>query len=287
MHTVQAKSILSQSNGMNIYRGCSHGCIYCDSRSLCYQMNHVFEDIEVKSNAPELLDAALRSKRSKCMIGTGSMTDPYLHLEAQLGLTRRCLEVISRHGFGATVLTKSPMVLRDLDILEGIHSQTKAVVQMTLTTADSDLCRLLEPNVAVTEQRVEALQTFRDHGIPTVVWMTPILPFINDTEDNLRRLLRWCVDVGVRGILLFDFGVTLRAGSRDYFYSQLDRRFPGMRRAYEQTYGESYALTSPNAPTLWRIFEEECDRHKILTGQDAVFSYLHELPSSFEQQSFL
>lgn len=145
MHKVQAKAILSAKNGMNIYRGCQHGCIYCDARSTCYQMNHVFEDIEVKENAPQLLEAALKRKRKKCMIGTGSMSDPYMPLEMELNLTRQCAELIERYGFGLTVLTKSDNVLRDLDLFRRINAKTKCVIQMTLTTMDDVLSRKIEP----------------------------------------------------------------------------------------------------------------------------------------------
>ena len=193
MHFVDAKGILSAQNGMNLYRGCTHGCIYCDSRSKCYQINHPFEDIEVKRNAPELLEQVLRSKRKKCMIGTGSMCDPYMHCEEELCLTRRCLEMIDRYGYGLAIQTKSDRILRDLDLLKHINQQAKCVVQMTLTTYDEDLCRILEPNVCTTKRRFEVLEIMRENGIPTVVWMTPILPFINDTPENINGLLDYCV----------------------------------------------------------------------------------------------
>ena len=185
MHEVEAKGILSAQNGMNIYWGCSHGCIYCDARSTCYQMEHPFEDIEVKINAPMLLEQALRKKRKRCMIGTGSMSDPYLHLEEKLGLTRRCIELIDAYGFGLVIQTKSDLILRDLDLLKSINQKTKCVVQMTLTTFDEMLCKKLEPNVCTTARRIEVLNIMKEEGIPTVVWMTPILPFINDTKDNI------------------------------------------------------------------------------------------------------
>ena len=188
MHFVQAKGILSQNNGMNIYRGCSHGCIYCDSRSRCYGFTHAFEDIEVKKNAPELLEQALRSKRHKCMIGTGAMCDPYLPAEKELQLTRKCLELIDRYEYGVTVLTKSNLVLRDLDLLQSINKKAKAVVQMTLTTYDEELCRKIEPHVSTTRERFEVLMRCKELGIPTLVWMTPILPFINDTRENIEDL---------------------------------------------------------------------------------------------------
>ena len=242
MHFVDAKGILSGNDGhwgMNIYRGCSHGCIYCDSRSRCYQFTHPFEDIEVKQNAPELLEAALRSKRKKCMIATGSMSDPYMHCEEKLRLTRKCLEIILRYGFGATLLTKSDRVLLDMDLLEEIHRKTKCVVQMTLTTYDDDLCRIVEPNVCTTRRRIEVLEEMRHRGIPTVVWLTPILPFINDTEDNIKAILAECIRVGVKGIICFDMGLTLREGDREYYYAALDKSFPGRKKGYIQRYANA------------------------------------------------
>lgn len=206
MHYVTAKGILSAHNGMNLYRGCQHGCIYCDARSQCYQMNHVFEDIEVKENAMELLERALKAKRKPCMIGTGAMTDPYIPLEEQLCMTRSALERIEKYGFGVTVLTKSDRVLRDLDILSRINSRTKAVVQITLTTMDDALCKLIEPNVSVTSARIRALHTLREAGIPTVVWLCPLLPFINDTRENVQGILDACAGAGVKGIINFGMG---------------------------------------------------------------------------------
>ena len=189
MHYVKVKGILSAKNGINLYRGCSHGCIYCDSRSKCYGMEHDFEDIEVKENALELLEEALRRKRRKCMIGTGSMTDPYLPLETKLEYTKKTLELVLRYGFGVTLITKSARVLRDLELLKRINDKTKCVVQMTLTSADEELCKKIEPHVSTTRERFEALKKLRAAGIPTVVWLCPILPFINDTEENLSAIL--------------------------------------------------------------------------------------------------
>lgn len=189
MHYVKAKGILSAKNAMNLYRGCSHGCIYCDSRSTCYHMAHDFEDIEVKVNAIELLEKALGQKRKKCMIGTGSMTDPYIPLEEEIEHVRKALTLADKYEFGFTLITKSNLILRDLDLLTSINEKTKCVVQMTLTTYDEDLCKKLEPNVSTTAERFEVLKRMRDAGIPTVVWLCPILPFINDTEENIRGVL--------------------------------------------------------------------------------------------------
>lgn len=217
MHFVEAKGILSSNNGMNIYRGCTHGCIYCDSRSNCYGFTHEFEDIEVKANAPQLLEKALKSKRKKCMIGTGAMCDPYLQAEEKLKLTRRCLELIDKYEYGVAIQTKSTRILRDMDILKSINAKAKAVVQMTMTTYDETLCKILEPNVSTTHERFEALMQFKKAGIPTVVWLTPILPFINDTKENINGILDYCMEAGVKGIICFNMGVTLRDGDREYF----------------------------------------------------------------------
>ncbi len=275
MHDKDAKTLLSAQNGMNLYRGCTHGCIYCDSRSACYGMEHPFEDVEVKRNAPALLEAALRSRRRRCMIGTGAMSDPYQPLEETEQLTRRSLELVERYGFGFTVLTKSDRVLRDLDLLRAVNRATKCVVQMTLTTFDESLCRIVEPNVCTTARRIETLHCLREAGIPTVVWLCPILPFLNDTEENLRGILRACFSAGVRGILNFGMGVTMREGNREYFYQSLDRHFPGLSDRYRRVFGDSYSCASPNHPALMRIYEDECCAHGVLHDTEEIFAYLH------------
>lgn len=278
MHFVDAKGILSARNGMNIYRGCTHGCIYCDSRSRCYGFTHSFEDIEVKRNAPALLEQKLRSKRKKCMIGTGAMCDPYLHCEEELRLTRACLEIIDRYGFGVSVLTKSDRILRDMDLLGSIQEKSKAVAQMTLTTWDDRLCRIIEPEVCVTSRRLEVLRTMKEAGIPTVVWMTPLLPFINDTKENLEGILEGCLEAGVKGILCFGMGLTLREGNREYFYQALDRHFPGLRREYQRRYGNAYELPSPRHRELQQIFDDTCAKAGILYQPEDIFAYLREFP---------
>ena len=281
MHFVDAKGILTSrmsASGMNIYRGCSHGCIYCDSRSLCYQFTHSFEDIEVKQNAPALLEKALRSKRKKCMIGTGSMSDPYMHCEEQLRLTRSCLEIILQYGFGATVITKSDRILRDLDLLEAINRNTKCVVQMTLTTWDSQLCGILEPHVCNTQRRVEVLREMQRRGIPTLVWLTPILPFINDTEENILPILEACAEAGVKGVICFNAGMTLRDGNREYYYEALDRYFPGLKEKYIHTYGNAYEVPSPDSGKLMRLFHSFCESSGMMHSPDECFAYLSEFP---------
>ena len=285
MHFVEAKGILSSNNGMNIYRGCTHGCIYCDSRSKCYGFTHEFEDIEVKINAPQLLEKALKSKRKKCMIGTGAMCDPYLHIEENLKLTRKCLELIDQYEYGVAVQTKSTRVLRDMDLLKSINDKTKAVVQMTMTTYDETLCKILEPNVSTTKERFETLLQFKEAGIPTVVWLTPILPLINDTEENIRGILEYCVEAGVKGIICFGMGVTLRDGNREYFYKALDKHFPGIKNKYIRTYGNAYDIPSPNNKKLLEIFKEVCEKNGMMYQIKECFQYLHEFPEKYEQMS--
>ncbi len=288
MHFVEAKGILTGKLGhvgMNVYRGCSHGCIYCDSRSTCYQFTHPFEDIEVKQNAPELLERALRSKRHKCMIGTGAMSDPYMHIEEKLRITRRCLEIIRDYEFGATILTKSDRILQDIDLLDEINQRAKCVAQMTLTTYDDDLCKILEPHVCNTKRRIEVLEIMRQRGIPTMVWMGPILPFINDTEENVKAILEACVRVGVKGIVCFGMGLTLRDGDRQYYYAALDKHFPGMKERYIERYGLDYNLPSPNEPALMKLLIDTCETNGILYKPDDCFQYLADLPERYEQMS--
>ena len=284
MHFVQAKGILSSGNSMNIYRGCTHGCIYCDARSTCYQFDHSFEDVAVKRNAPELLEQALRRKRTPCMIATGYISDPYLPYETELALTRQCLSVIARYGFGLAIQTKSDRILRDLDLLRQSHRRAKCVVQMTLTTHDEDLCRILEPHVCTTARRLEVLRRLHAEGIPTVVWLSPLLPRINDTEENLRGILDGCIQAGVRGILCFNIGVTLRSGDREYYYRKMDEHFPSLRPWYERRYGEAYQVVSDNNARLMPLFHQICEEHGILHDPEAIFSYLREFESNLSGQ---
>ncbi len=290
MKKITVKKILTSNNGtgINAYRGCTHGCIYCDSRSTCYHTPVPFEDIEVKENAPNLLEKELSAKRKKTMIGTGSMCDPYMPIEKDLMITRKCLEIIENHGFGATVLTKSNLVLRDFDILERISKKTKAVLQMTLTTANDDICRIIEPNVCPTSEREKVLLEAKRRGIPTVVWLTPFLPFINDTEKNIDSLLETCKKASVKGIVIWNIGVTLRDGDREYFYEKLDEHFPGLRRQYEKRYGNSYNVESPKSSHLMKKIRTFSQENNIMYKTDEVFSYLMTLdePDPFNEFDF-
>lgn len=285
MHTVKAKALLNRWNSMNVYRGCQHGCVYCDSRSVCYRFTHPFEDVEVKENAPELLEDVLRSRRKRSVIGSGSMADPYQPLERDLQLTRRCLELLDRYGFGSTVITKSDLVLRDLELFASIHDRAKSVLQMTLTVADDALSRRLEPNVCTTTRRYEVLKAFQARGIPTVVWMTPLLPYLTDTTENVRTILDYCADAGVKGIVCFNMGMTLREGDREYYYAALDRLFPGLSEVYRAKYGNAYEVLSERSGELTRLFHETCEARDILHDPEACFRYIAELPEKYAQTS--
>lgn len=282
MHYVTSKSILSAKNGMNLYRGCTHGCIYCDSRSEIYGMDHRFEDIAVKQNSIELLKKELR-KRPKAMVGTGAMTDPYVPLEKHLGYVRKSLELIYKYGFGFTCITKSDLVLRDMELLRKINEKSRVVIQMTLTTADDDLCRILEPHVCPTSRRVEVLKTLRDAGIPTVVWLCPILPHINDTEDNINGIIDCCIDSDVKGILCHGMGLTLRNGNREYFYSKLDEHFPGLKEKYIAEYGNAYSIPSPKDKKLMAIFRRRTSKAGIMNEWSEIFEFLYEFPEDSYQ----
>ncbi|MDC7124219.1 MAG: radical SAM protein [Spirochaetales bacterium] len=274
MHLKKYKGILSAQNGMNISRGCLHGCIYCDSRSICYQINHDFEDVEIKVNAPELLEEALRKKRKKCMIGTGAMSDPYIPIPENLKKIRQCLEIIEKYGFGLSILTKSNLILRDLDILKKINKKAKCVVQMTLTTYDEELCKIIEPNVATTKERFKVLKIMRENGIETVVWVCPILPYINDTPENINGIMDYCIEAEVNAILVFNMGMTLREGDREYYYKKLDQHFPGLKEQYKKRYGNSYGILSPRNKELMQLLYRRCAGTDILCGSNDVFKYL-------------
>ncbi len=276
MHYKEVKAVLSPQNGMNIYRGCTHGCIYCDSRSKCHRMNHDFEDIEVKIQPDYLLENTLRKKRTKGMITTGALTDPYVPIEEELMVLRRCLNQIERFDFGLVIQTKSNLIMRDIDILEKINRKTKCIVCMSLTTYDEELCRKLEPNVCTTRERVEVLKAMRDRGIPTIVYLTPILPYINDTEENIRGILDYCAEAGVYGIMNNGMGLMLRDGCKEYFYKKLEALYPGMTAKYMALFDGVNEAVSPNSKQLMSIFTEFCRSHDIVYDKEELYRYMRE-----------
>jgi DNA repair photolyase len=231
--------------------------------------------VEIKINAPQLLERALKNKRNACVIRTGAMSDPYMPIPEQAATVRRCLEIIEHYGFGIAIQTKSAQILRDIEILEKINRKAPCIVEMTLTTFDEGLCKTIEPKVCTTKERFDALKTMASHGIKTIVWLSPILPFINDTKENIQGILAYCIEARVYGIICFGMGVTLRQGNREYFYEQLDRHFPSLKEHYQKRYGNAYILSSPRNPELMELLNQTCDTRHIVRDRDALFSYIH------------
>jgi len=248
---------------MNLYRGCQHRCIYCDSRSECYQIEHFDGEVLVKANAIELLQRELARKRVVGTIGLGSMNDPYMPLEAEVNLTGRALRMIARFGFPVHVITKSDLVLKDLDTLCEIN-RTYAAVSFTVTTADDDLAKKVEPHAPLVSARLRAMQALAEHGIHTGLTMMPVLPFIEDNEGNIRQIVEQAHAHGAAYIIP-SFGVTLRDRQRAYYYERLDELFPGLRQKYERAYGERYHCPVPNAERLAQVFDDLCSRYGIAT----------------------
>lgn len=280
---VEAKTILSGwcdggwfagNYNMNLYRGCCHGCIYCDSRSECYGIDR-FDTVRVKKNALAILEHELRGKRRRGICHVGSMSDSYNPFERELRVTRGALELIARYRFGAGLTTKSDLAVRDLDVLQEIAKHHAAEVSFTVTTADDDLCRRIEQRVCPTSARLAALRTLRRGGISGGVLLMPVLPFINDTEENILGVVRLAADAGAQWVFPFEgFGVTLRANQREWFYDCLDREFPGLRAQYVRTYGNSYECDVPDNRRLWELFVRECERLGLLYKMDDIVALM-------------
>lgn len=294
MESVAAKSILhkNRSTGwfgtdynMNLYRGCCHGCIYCDSRSDCYGIED-FEKVCCKADSLELLRRELRHKAHTGVIGTGAMSDPYNPFEIKTHLTRHALELINDYGFGCVILSKSSLMTRDKDIFLAIKEHSPMMCKLTVTAADDSLSRIIEPNVSPSSERFQALAELSEAGLFTGITLMPVLPFIEDTEENVTKIVRMGAEAGVRFIYPA-FGVTLRGGQRDYFLQKLDECFPeqGISQKYIEAFGNSYECVSPNVEDLWRCFTRECDRFGILYKmQDIIYASRQEYEA--EQLSF-
>lgn len=278
MEWISAKTILSSytdktdwfgiNYNMNIYKGCPHGCIYCDSRSECYHIDR-FDEVRAKEHAMETLEKELKSKRKTGVIGTGSMNDPYSAFEKTYELTRGALKLINRYQFGVAIATKSNLIERDIDLLCEIAKHSPVIVTMTITTFDDELCRKIEPNVSVTSDRLKTIKRLADAGIYVGVLMMPILPYINDTENNILSIVRASKEHGAKFIYP-SFGVTLRQNQRDYYYQQLDRLFPGMSQKYRQTFGDQYSCHSPDAKQLAKVFKVACQSEGILYKMNEI-----------------
>ena len=284
MEFIPAKTIISgysegnlwfgDNYNMNIYKGCCHGCIYCDSRSECYRIDD-FDQVRAKDNALALIARELRSKRRKGVVGTGAMSDPYNLYEKEYRLTRGALELIDANGFGASIATKSDLVTRDIDVLSSIKTHSPVLVKITVTTADDELCRKVEPRAPVASRRFSAIRQLDAGGIFTGILLMPVLPFIEDNEENVVSIIRLAGEAGARFIYP-SFGVTLRQNQREWYYSKLDEYFPGLRQKYVKQFGNAYECPSPKAKELWRVFRAECDRLGILHEMEDIIEAYRE-----------
>lgn len=282
MKFISAKTIISSysSNNswfgnnynMNIYKGCSHGCIYCDSRSECYKVDN-FDEVRAKENALNIISKELKGKRKKGVIGTGAMSDPYNPLEKEYALTRGALELINTNGFGVSIATKSDLILRDIDLLKSIQSHSPVLVKITITTCDDELCKKIEPNVAVSSKRFHAIKELSKNGIFAGILLMPVLPFLEDNEENIRAIVNLAHESGAKFIYP-TFGVTLRQNQRDWYFEKLDEKFLGIKQKYIKQFGNSYSCTSPKAKMLWSVFKMECEKRGILYKmKDIIYGY--------------
>lgn len=280
MNFVPAKTIISgyaENNmwfgcnyNMNIYKGCCHGCIYCDSRSECYGVEN-FDEVRAKENALTLIERELKSKRRKGVIGTGAMSDPYNPFEKEHRLTRGALELINRHGFGVAIATKSDLVLRDIDILKEISRRSPVLIKMTITSAEDELCRKIEPRAPLSSQRFEAIRKLSEAGINAGVLLMPVLPFIEDNEENIRTIIKLAHNSGAKFIYPA-LGMTLRQNQRDWYFEKLDELFPSVKQKYIEAFGSAYECRSSKIKELWALFQSECDKASIIYKMTDIIS---------------
>ncbi|MBQ1314594.1 MAG: radical SAM protein [Erysipelotrichaceae bacterium] len=286
MEFVDAKTILTKVRygddwygvdyNMNLYRGCCHGCIYCDSRSSCYHIEN-FDTVKGKKNALTILERELSKKKDHGVVGIGSMSDTYNPFEKQYEVTRGALKLLSKYDFGVAIDTKSDMILRDIDLLKEISAKNNVIIKFTITTSDDDLCRIIEPHVCVSSKRYAAVRTLSENGIFAGIMMNPVLPFITDGEEDIRKLVRLAHENNARFIQTY-MGVTLRENQRDYYYRKLDEHFPGLKEKYIRYYGDRYNCSVPDYERLYRVFTEECGRYGILYNMsDIIKAYKKEI----------
>jgi len=295
MEFINAKTILTKvKNGetwygvdynMNLYRGCSHGCIYCDSRSNCYHIDH-FDVVRGKKDALFLLEKDLSSKKKRGIIGIGAMSDPYNREEKRYEQTRSALKLIAKYGYGVSIDTKSDLILRDIDLLTEISKKNNVIVKFTITTPNDELARVIEPGVCASSKRLEAIKTLTEHGIFTGIMLNPVLPFITDKEEEIKELVRLAAISGAKFIHTY-MGVTLRENQRDYYYQKLDVLFPGIKQKYMKYYGNHYNVSPLNGRRLYQVFKTECERYGILYQmKDIIKAYKKEIKTSKQLSLF-
>lgn len=269
---------------MNIYKGCSHGCIYCDSRSDCYNIEN-FDSVRVKENAIKIIQSELKKKRRVGVIGTGSMSDPYNSFEHELLLTREALKLIDIYSYGVSIATKSSMIVRDIDILSKIKRHSPLLCKLTITTADDNMSSIIEPNVSNSEMRFAAIKELSKAGIFAGVLLMPVLPYITDTKENIKNIVRLAYENGAKFVFCM-LGVTLRANQREYYYRMLDKHFPDLKSKYISSYGSSYSCSSVYSKELWNLFTLECKKYDLLYKMDDIIKAYREGYSDDEVSLF-
>lgn len=293
MELIEAKTILQKAThgeewfgidyNMNLYKGCPHKCIYCDSRSNCYQVEN-FDKVRAKSNGIEILNKELKGKRKKGVIGIGAMSDTYNPFEKQYEITRQALKLISYYGFGLSIETKSNLIVRDIDMLKEINEKADVILKFTITTADDTLAKKIEPGVCVSSERLQAMKQLSDNGLFVGTLLTPILPFITDSEENVKNVVRLSYENGAKFVFSMG-GVTLRENQRDYFFEQLDKSFLGLKEEYIKTFGNRYFCQSTNK-NLYRILEEECEKYGLFHKMEDII-HAYKKNDQQEQLSFI
>ena len=286
MEFIETKTILTKVKygsewygidyNMNLYRGCSHRCIYCDSRSNCYHIDN-FDIVRGKENALSILEQELLKKREKGVVGIGSMSDTYNPLEKQYEQTRGALKLISKYGFGVSIDTKSDLILRDIDLLKEINSKNNVIIKFTITTPNDELSRIIEQNVCVSSKRFQAIRQLSDNGIFVGIMLNPVLPFITDNEEDIKELVRLAYKNGAKFINTF-MGMTLRENQRDYYFNKLDQDFNGLKEKYIKYYDNRYNCIVPNYKRLYKVFTDECNKYGILYDmKDIIKAYKKQI----------
>ena len=278
MEFIKAKTLLKKVKygnewygidyNMNLYRGCSHRCIYCDSRSNCYHIDN-FDIVRGKENALFILEKELSKKRKKGIIGIGSMADTYNPLEKEYEITKGALKLISKYEYGVSIDTKSDLILRDLALLKQINTKNNVIIKFTITTPNDELSKKIEPNVCVSSKRLQAIKKLSNNGIFVGIMMNPVLPFITDKEEDIKKLVKLAYENGAKFIHTY-MGMTLRENQRDYYFNKLDEYFIGLKEKYISYYGNKYNCIVPNYKKLYKIFIDECHKYGILYNMDDI-----------------
>lgn len=294
MEYIYAKTILQKAShsenwfgidyNMNLYKGCPHKCIYCDSRSDCYKIDN-FDKVRAKENEIEILNKELKKKRKKGVIGIGAMSDTYNPFERQHEITRKALKLICDYNYGISIETKSDLIVRDIDLFKEINKKANLILKFTITTADDNLSKTIEPNVCVSSLRFEAMKKLSNEGLFVGTLITPILPFITDKEENIKNIVRLSSENGAK--FVFSMGaVTLRENQRQYYYEQLDKFFPGIKEKYIKTYGNDYICNTQNK-NLKKVFEEECKKYGLLYKMSDIIKAYKKKNDDFQQLTFI